>query len=186
MYYDGPFHVFGLPEEVISDRGPQFRADFTDELSRILGVKWKLSSAKHSQTAGQAKIINAYIDQRLRPYINHYQDNWSNYLPALDAVQANLPHDSTGLSPHKVSRGFPINLPFNWTKRTKLSNPNLSRPKRLNQEEAQQVASRIRKYVGAAKSAVEAANNRYAVQANKHHQQPDFKPGDRVFIIKKT
>jgi len=47
IYYDGLFRVFRLPEEVISNRGPQFRANFTNKLFRILGVKWKLSSAGH-------------------------------------------------------------------------------------------------------------------------------------------
>ncbi|QBZ66509.1 hypothetical protein PoMZ_13488 [Pyricularia oryzae] len=41
-------------------------------MSKILQIKWKLSTAGHSQTAGQIKIINAYIDQKLRLYINHF------------------------------------------------------------------------------------------------------------------
>jgi hypothetical protein len=43
LYYFGPFRVFGLPWEVITDRGPQFRADFVDELAKILGINWKLA-----------------------------------------------------------------------------------------------------------------------------------------------
>ena len=58
MYYEGPYRVSGLPKEVISDRGPQFRADFTDELSQILGIEWKLAIAGHSQTAGQVENLN--------------------------------------------------------------------------------------------------------------------------------
>jgi len=119
MYYEGPYRIYGLPQEVISDRGPQFRADFTDELSRILGVKWKLSTAGHSQTAGQVENLNQWINQRLRPFVNHYQDNWSRAIPALDAVQASLPHDSTGLEPHEVLFGFPMPMPFDWESRTK-------------------------------------------------------------------
>lgn len=72
MYYEGPYRIFGVPKEIVSDRGPQFVADFADKLSRILGVKWKLSSSGHSQTAGQAEIINEYIDQRLRPFVNYH------------------------------------------------------------------------------------------------------------------
>ena len=51
IYYEGPYRVYGLPKEVISDQGPQFISYFTDELSKIMGIKWKLSSAGHSQTA---------------------------------------------------------------------------------------------------------------------------------------
>lgn len=62
LYYEGPFRVYGLPGEVVTDRGPQFVSDFTDELSRILGIRWKLSTSGHSQTAGQAEIVNQYFD----------------------------------------------------------------------------------------------------------------------------
>ncbi|TLS20779.1 uncharacterized protein PpBr36_10946 [Pyricularia pennisetigena] len=79
MYYEGPYRIYGLPTKVVSDRGPQFVSDLIDEMSKILQIKWKLSTAGHSQTAGQIEIMNAYIDQRLRPYINHFQDDWDKH-----------------------------------------------------------------------------------------------------------
>ena len=75
MYYNGPFRVHGYPDSVITDRGPQFISDFTDEFSRLTGQTWKLSSAGHSQTAGQAEIMNAYLNQQLRPFVNQFQDD---------------------------------------------------------------------------------------------------------------
>ena len=35
------------------------------------------------QTDGQTEIMNQYLDQRLRPYVNYYQDNWSSMLPLI-------------------------------------------------------------------------------------------------------
>ena len=63
------------PESIISDRGPQFVSSFWQEFCRIIGVKIKLSTAYHKQTDGQTEIMNRYIDQRLRPFVNYYQDN---------------------------------------------------------------------------------------------------------------
>ena len=37
MYYNGPFRVHGYPDSVVTDRGPQFISDFTDEFSRLTG-----------------------------------------------------------------------------------------------------------------------------------------------------
>jgi Reverse transcriptase (RNA-dependent DNA polymerase)./Integrase core domain. len=71
MFYDGPYRSWGLPLTIGSDRGPQFVADFTDEVAKILNIDWKLSSAGHSQSAGQAEIMNQFLDQRLRPFVNH-------------------------------------------------------------------------------------------------------------------
>jgi hypothetical protein len=68
-YLHGPFRVYELPDEIGSHRGPQFVSGFTEELSKILGIKWKLFSSGHSQSAGQAEIMNKYLDQRLRPWL---------------------------------------------------------------------------------------------------------------------
>ena len=43
---------FGLPDEIISDRGPQFAAHAFCELLKLLNVTSKLSTAYHPQTDG--------------------------------------------------------------------------------------------------------------------------------------
>ena len=75
MYVDNIYRIHGAPESIVSDRGPQFISDFWDEFCRILGIKIKLSTAFHPQTDGQTEIINQYLDQQLRPFVNYYQDN---------------------------------------------------------------------------------------------------------------
>ena len=46
---------FGLFDKVISDRGPQFTANFAKELGRILGYEISLSTAYHPQTDGETE-----------------------------------------------------------------------------------------------------------------------------------
>jgi len=75
MYYQHVYRIFGVPETMTSDRGPQFIAAFMDELCKLTGVKQKLSTAEHPQTDGNTEIYNQYLNHRLRPFINHYQDN---------------------------------------------------------------------------------------------------------------
>ena len=55
-----------------------------NELCRLMGIKQKLSTAYHPQTDGNTEIMNQYLDQRLRPFISYYQDNWSDLLPCMD------------------------------------------------------------------------------------------------------
>jgi transposase InsO family protein len=185
MYYEGPYRVYGLPREVISDRGPQFRADFTDELSRILGIEWKLATAGHSQTAGQVENLNQYINQRLRPFVSHFQDNWSRAIPALDAVQMGLPHKSTGLQPHEVLFGFPMPMPFDWESRTQELDDRGPR-ERMNREAAQEAARRIQGYVDYARQMITKAQEQQAGQANRHRREPDFDVDDHVVIVKQS
>src|SRR5437773_2779051 len=69
----------GVPESIISDRGPQFISDFWNEFCTYIGMKLKLSTAHHPQMDGQTEIINQYFDQCLWPYVNYYQDDWDEW-----------------------------------------------------------------------------------------------------------
>ena len=46
------WRLHGLPESMVLNRGPQFAADLTKELNRMLGIETKLSTAFHPQTDG--------------------------------------------------------------------------------------------------------------------------------------
>jgi len=55
LFQDNVWKLHGLPESVVSDRRPQFVAELTRELNRILGIKMKLSTVFHLQTDGQTE-----------------------------------------------------------------------------------------------------------------------------------
>ena len=63
---------YGPPDSIVLDRGPQFISDFWNEFIATLGIQLALSIVEHPQTDGQTEIVNQYIDQRLRPFINYY------------------------------------------------------------------------------------------------------------------
>jgi len=52
------YRIYGPPETIVSDRGPQFVSAFWTEFTRILGIKLKLSTAAYAQTDGQTEIAN--------------------------------------------------------------------------------------------------------------------------------
>jgi len=55
---DNVWKLYGLPESVISDRGPQFTAGLMKKLNEILETETKLSIAYHLQTDGQIERTN--------------------------------------------------------------------------------------------------------------------------------
>jgi transposase InsO family protein len=60
----------GLPNRIVSDRGPQFVAEFTRELYRILGIKLAATTAYHPQGDGQTERLNQELEQYLRLFVN--------------------------------------------------------------------------------------------------------------------
>ena len=55
LLMDNVWKRIGFPKAIISDRGPQFAAQVTQELWRKLGIKQKLSTAFHPQTDGESE-----------------------------------------------------------------------------------------------------------------------------------
>ncbi|KAK3553859.1 hypothetical protein QTP70_012695 [Hemibagrus guttatus] len=58
------FWNFGLPEDIVSDRGPQFTSRLWGALCAQLGIGVSLSSGYHLQSNGQAKLLNQEIGRR--------------------------------------------------------------------------------------------------------------------------
>ena len=61
---------FGIPRKVISDRGPQFAAQFMKDLHQLVGMKTNISMAYHPQTDGQTERMNQEIEQYLCIFVN--------------------------------------------------------------------------------------------------------------------
>ena len=55
LFRDNVWKLHGLPESVVSDRGPQFAAELTKELNRMLEIEMRLLTAFHPQTDGQTE-----------------------------------------------------------------------------------------------------------------------------------
>jgi len=166
------------PETIVSDRGPQFVSRFWSEFCRILGVKVKLSTAYHKETDGQTEIMNKYIDQRLRPFVNYYQDNWSQLLPLIDRAQATLPHSSTGLSPYQILYGAEPRQSWDWNQ----ANHPTTALEKLNHKDAMEMATRMHEAWTIAKKNMESAQERMRNAVNRHRQPVNWKVGDMVFL----
>ena len=74
LFRDNVWKLHGLLESIISDRGPQFAAGLMQELNRMLGIKSKLSMVFHPQTDGQTERVNQELEQYLRMFIDHRQE----------------------------------------------------------------------------------------------------------------
>ena len=55
----------GTLRVVVSDHGPQFVADFTHKLYRLIGIKLATLTAYHPQTDGQTERVNQELEQFL-------------------------------------------------------------------------------------------------------------------------
>jgi len=103
LFRDNVWKLHGLPESIVSDRGPQFTAEIMRELNRMLGIESKLSTVFHSQTDRQTERVNQELEQYLRMFIDHRQEQWPDWLGTAEFVYNNKTHSSTKVLPFKAN-----------------------------------------------------------------------------------
>lgn len=182
MYFVHCFRHLGVPESIVSDRGPQFVSEFWGSLCAFLGIKRKLSTAFHPETDGQTEIMNKYLDQRLRPFVNHFQSNWSRLLPLMDFAQLALHHESIETSPFQLLHGHPPRLSFDWKAPEKPQNAR----QRLAHNEAKEIVKKMHEAWNWVRTKMEKAQEKKRRDVNLHRREPDFKVGDSVWLSTKN
>ncbi len=104
--HSGVFRNYGLPEEIVSDRGPQFISRVWKAFFRLLRVTVSLSSGYHPQTNGQTERRIQELGRYLRSYCHDDQHSWSRYLPWAEYAQNSLRQNTTGLTPFQCILGY--------------------------------------------------------------------------------
>jgi len=119
LFRDNVWKLHGLPKSIISDRGPQFTAGLMRELNEMLEIKSKLSTAFHPQTNGQIERINQELEQYLRIFIDHRQEQWPEWLGTAEFAYNNKAHSSTRTLPFKANYGQDPRMGFEEKKKGK-------------------------------------------------------------------
>jgi len=99
LFRDNVWKLHRLPESVVSDRGPQFAAELTKELNRMLEIEMRLSTAFHPQMDGQTERMNQELEQYLRFFVDHRQKDWLEWLALAEFAVNNKVHTATKMSP---------------------------------------------------------------------------------------
>ena len=100
------FRLHGIPQDIVSDRGPQFSSRVWKAFCQALGASASLSSGYHPQTNGQTERANQVLGSALRCVAFRHPASWSTHLPWVEYAQNSLVSSATGMSPFMVSMGF--------------------------------------------------------------------------------
>ncbi|KAI2646962.1 Transposon Tf2-9 polyprotein [Labeo rohita] len=114
LLFDHVFRSYGLPEDIVSDRGPQFISRVWKAFFRLLGVTVSLSSGYHPQTNGQTERKIQEVGRFLCTFCTSHQDTWNQFLGWAEYAQNSLRQATTGLTPFQCILRFQPPL-FPWT-----------------------------------------------------------------------
>jgi len=162
-----------LSESIISNRGPQFTAGVMRELNAMLGINSKLSTAFHPQTDGQTVRMNQELEQYLRMFIDHRQEQWPEWLGTTEFAYNNKVQTSTKVLLFKANNGRDPRIGFELRKKGKF-------------EEANKFVERIQDIQGEAKAALSKAQEDMKKYADRHRGEiEEYRVGDLVLLSTK-
>jgi len=75
LMFNHVFRYYGIPEDIVSDRGPQFISRVWKAFLSLQGVTVSLSSGYHPQSNGQTERKIQEIGRFLRPFCHGHQDS---------------------------------------------------------------------------------------------------------------
>jgi len=170
LFKDNVWKLHGLSGSIISDRGPQFAAELMRELNKMLGIKSKLSTAFYPQTNGQTERVNQELEQYLRMFIDHRQEQWPEWLGMAEFAYNNKTHSSTRMSPFKANYGQDPRMRFKGRKKRKYQGA----------EKFIEKMKELQKEAKAALGRAQEEMKRYADR--KREEVDDYKVGDLVML----
>ena len=143
------------------------------ELNRMLGIETKLSTAFHPQTDGQIERMNQELEQYLRMFIDHQQEQWPEWLGTAEFAYNNKVHAETKVSPFKANSGQDPRMGFEMRKKGK-------------HEEAERFAERIKNVQEEAKAALQKAQEDMKRYIDRERREvEEYRIGNLVLLSTK-
>ena len=158
---------------MILDRGSQFAAGLTKELNKMLGIETKLSTAYYLETNRQTERTNQKLEQYLRMYVNHRQNNWSEWLATAEFAFNNKVHTVMKISSFQVNYGRKPRMGFDIRKKGK-------------NEKAEEFAREMKERHDEARAALVKSQEEMKRQADRNRKEAEeYRVGDKVLISTK-
>ena len=174
LFLDRIFRYHGLPDSIISDWGSTFVSAFWKELTTLLQVKHKASTAYHPQTDGLSERTNQTLEAFLRAYVSYQQDDWVDYLPLAEFAFNNNVNLSTNMSPFYANFGFHPSFEPRLTQTT-------------NVPAAADLATRLERLHGELRAELKAAQEHQARYYNQQvSESPCYQPDQLVWLLRRN
>ena len=102
----------GVPREILSDRGSQFKSDLMSEIHRLLSIKALYTSPYHAACNGAVERLNGVLKSMLKKVCISNPSDWDRYIPVVLFAYREIPNDSLKFSPFELLYGRTVRGPL--------------------------------------------------------------------------
>ena len=169
MYIREIVRLQGVPVSIVSDRDPQFTAQFWKTFQKAMGTQLSMSTAVHPQTDGQLEWTIQILEDMLRACVLDLKGSWEEHFPLLDFAYNNSYQASIQMVPYEALYGRPCRSPICWTEvgESSITGPDLIRD--------------TSDKVGVIRKRLLTAQSWQKSYADVRRRPLEFKEGDHVF-----
>jgi hypothetical protein len=170
---------FGVPREVLTDRGANFIAAFEQHLTPRFGIHHVKTTAYHPQSNGVSERFHRTLNNMLAIYIGEQRHTrWADYLPEVCLAYQSAVHSSLGISPFELMYGTKMRMPGDW------SLPSMKQALDDPDQEAVYVYAKMRTMADKAVQELEKAQARIKKQTDKSRKEILYEAGDQVLVYR--
>ena len=108
---DNVFSIFGIPEKLLSDNGPNFVSDVIKQLCKLLGVKKIYTCPYSPRSDAVCERFNRTLIGMLGTLSERKRSEWHKYIKHLVNVYNSTQHAATNFSPFELVFGRKSRLP---------------------------------------------------------------------------
>jgi transposase InsO family protein len=116
LYVENILKLHGALRSIVSDRGPQFTAQFWKSLHASMGTELNYSTPFHPQTDGQMERVNQVLEDLLRACVLTYGSDWEKSLSYAKISYNSSYQASLKMAPFEALYGRKCQTPLMWSK----------------------------------------------------------------------
>uniref|UniRef100_A0A3B3BX27 Gypsy retrotransposon integrase-like protein 1 n=1 Tax=Oryzias melastigma TaxID=30732 RepID=A0A3B3BX27_ORYME len=165
------FTRFGVPREIVSDRGPQFTGHEMASLCKTWGVLQNFTTSFHPQS-NLTERSNRTIKTMIASYVGDQHNNWDQWIKEFRFAVNTSFHETTGKSPAELLLGRTLKGPL---ERLIATSP-------TPQQFQYTFIERQKKMIEEVKRRVERCQARQAKYYNTRRRSAQLQPGDLVWV----
>ena len=176
------FSRVGVPNEVLSDQGPQLMSRVMKEVSRLLSFRQLVTTPYHPQCNGLVERFNGTLKTMLVKMCEERPKDWDRYIAPLLFAYREVPQESLGFSPFELLYGRNVRGPMTILKEL-WTQEEISSEMKTTYEYVLDLRNRLQQTCDLAHQELIRAQKRQHRYYNVGKRGRSFNPGDRVLLL---
>lgn len=103
--------IYGPMKQIRTDMGTEYKNEVLSNVTKILGIDHKTSTAYHSQSIGSCERNHRVLNEYLRSYANETKTDWDTWVPYYSFCYNTTPSTYHQYTPFELLFGRKVNIP---------------------------------------------------------------------------